>query len=284
MNDRIAVRDGTLDRGDLVLYYRTYGQGAPLLLIHGVACDSDLFEETAGQLAACHMVITYDRRGYSRSSGQPGPHFWQEQAEDAAQLLLKLCAGTPAMVVGCSAGAIIAMHLSVLHPELVKGLILHEPPLIRLLPPEHEAIRAAEKIHAAIEEGKYHRAVNRFILLIGAGDARAPEKQPDTVCREANNVMYFIRREFDDIFFDASLPDVPASIPAVLCAGDSHQGSYLYEIAHQLAARRGWPVVHFPGLHNCAQELPLDFAVGVEGVLSLLIPSGPPLFQFQKKD
>lgn len=264
-----GYREGMLNLSDAALYYREYGAGTPLLMIHGVICDSDFFEDTAHYLAADHRVITYDRRGYSRSSGQAGEDFWEEQARDAAQLLQKLCPDEPAVVVGCSAGAIIAMYLCARHPERIAGLILHEPPLIQLLPDGHEAFALAEKIRTFIHEGKYQRAINRFLLLTGESDGRAPEKRPETAQHEANNMVYFIRNEFEATFFGGSLPRIPASIPVALCTGDAHQENYHYYLAHTYAERCGYPVIHFPGLHNCARDQPLDFAVGVAGMISL---------------
>lgn len=49
------------------LFVRKQGRGPGLLLIHGVACDCDYFTETARCLKQQFTVLTYDRRGYSRS-------------------------------------------------------------------------------------------------------------------------------------------------------------------------------------------------------------------------
>ena len=48
------------------LFCRREGSGPILLLIHGVACDSEFFRETSKLLAETFTVISYDRRGYSR--------------------------------------------------------------------------------------------------------------------------------------------------------------------------------------------------------------------------
>ena len=269
MRNMENYRENVLHLPDASLYYREYGEGSPLLMIHGVICDSAFFEYTAQYLAQKHRVITYDRRGYSRSSGKVGDDFWAEQAQDAISLLEKLCPNEQTIIVGCSAGAIIAMHVAARQPEMVAGLILHEPPLVQLLAPDHEAFAIAEKIKKLVSEGKYQRAINQFLLLTGESDERAPERREEAMQREANNMVYFIRWEFETTFSRGVLPDIPDNIPVAVCAGDAHRENYHYVVAHKYAVRCGYPVIHFPGVHNCARDLPLDFAVGVEGTISL---------------
>jgi pimeloyl-ACP methyl ester carboxylesterase len=69
-------------------------------------------------------VVVYDRRGYGSSS--ESPRDWQAHREDAAALLDKLGA-KPAVVVGYSGGAMIALDLALQRPELVRKLVLLDP-------------------------------------------------------------------------------------------------------------------------------------------------------------
>ena len=109
------------------LFYREQGSGSPILLIHGTAANADIWGETFDALAAHHRVIAYDRRGFSRSVYPPVKDL-HLHGEDAAALLTQVHA-TPATVVGSSSGGIIALDLTVNHPELVSSLVLCEPPL-----------------------------------------------------------------------------------------------------------------------------------------------------------
>ena len=71
------------------LFCRREGSGPTLLLIHGVACDSEFFRETSAILAEHFTVISYDRRGYSRSiatEGETDFSVWAH-AEDAAEII-----------------------------------------------------------------------------------------------------------------------------------------------------------------------------------------------------
>lgn len=60
---------GTENSTDLELYYEDHGTGQPVVLIHGYPLDGSSWEkQTAALLEAGHRVITYDRRGFGRSS------------------------------------------------------------------------------------------------------------------------------------------------------------------------------------------------------------------------
>jgi pimeloyl-ACP methyl ester carboxylesterase len=109
------------------LYVEERGSGPPILLIHGLAADADVWGGSLDELAQDHRVLAYDRRGYTRS-GQVALSDFRRDGEDAAALLRALDAA-PATVVGWSSGGIVALDLAVHHPDLVAGLVLLEPTL-----------------------------------------------------------------------------------------------------------------------------------------------------------
>lgn len=73
------------------LYYEDHGSGSPVVLIHGWPLSGASWEkQTAALLAAGHRVITYDRRGFGRSS-KPGIGYdYDTFAADLEKLLKKL--------------------------------------------------------------------------------------------------------------------------------------------------------------------------------------------------
>jgi pimeloyl-ACP methyl ester carboxylesterase len=111
-----------------VLHAETRGHGPAVLLVAGAGGDAAELAGLAAALADAFTVITYDRRGNSRS---PRPADWvatslAEQADDAA--LLAALGHSPAVVVGTSAGGSIALELALRHPTAVRAAIVHEPP------------------------------------------------------------------------------------------------------------------------------------------------------------
>jgi pimeloyl-ACP methyl ester carboxylesterase len=68
------------------LYYEEYGEGAPILCIHGGGSSALMWAEAFEELARLGRVIAYDRRGCTRSE-RPEPYertSVAEQADDAA--------------------------------------------------------------------------------------------------------------------------------------------------------------------------------------------------------
>src|SRR5512140_2896875 len=109
------------------LHYEARGTGTPLLLIHGAAGFADIWGPCVNDLARHHRVISYDRRGYAESRHPPVADY-HRHGEDAAELLGQLQA-VPAAVVGWSGGGLTALDLVIHHPDLVRTLVLIEPPL-----------------------------------------------------------------------------------------------------------------------------------------------------------
>ena len=125
----ISRRSSTTDsvRSDgFDLYYEEAGEGVPILLIPPAGSTASTWGAAAEQLARIGRVITYDRRGYARSGGEPVRSMSTHTADAAA--LLEYLRSPPAVVVGTSAGAAIAVDLAVRRPDLVRVVVAHEFP------------------------------------------------------------------------------------------------------------------------------------------------------------
>jgi 3-oxoadipate enol-lactonase len=108
------------------LYCEEAGEGDAILLIHPAGATAATWGAVREELARLGRVITYDRRGYARSGGEPVRSTARHTA-DAATLLESLDVA-PAVVVGTSAGAAIAVDLAVRRPDLVGAVVAHEFP------------------------------------------------------------------------------------------------------------------------------------------------------------
>jgi pimeloyl-ACP methyl ester carboxylesterase len=106
------------------LTYRMDGDGPPVLLIHGGLGVLEVWGEVQDALATTHRVISYDRRGHGRSPN--GTSDMRVHARDAAALVDNV-AGEPAIVVGWSGGAAVAMELIRTHSEQIRAAVLIEP-------------------------------------------------------------------------------------------------------------------------------------------------------------
>ncbi|MFF9817222.1 alpha/beta fold hydrolase [Streptomyces sp. NPDC014006] len=102
------------------LAYRDAGSGPPLVLLHGGFLDHRMWHAQILALAARYRVLAPDARGHGASSNATGPF---RQADDVAALLRGLDTG-PAVLIGLSMGAGIAVDTALEHPDLVRALVV----------------------------------------------------------------------------------------------------------------------------------------------------------------
>ena len=117
---------GSTSPGESDLYFEEIGVGVPILLIPPSGATASTWGAAAEELGRIGRVIAYDRRGYARSGGEPVRSMSTHTADAAA--LLEHLRTPPAVVVGTSAGAAIAVDLAVRRPDLVRGVVAHEFP------------------------------------------------------------------------------------------------------------------------------------------------------------
>ena len=116
------------------IYCERRGKGPLLLLITGAMGDAGFYSSAAEILADQFTVVCYDRRCNSRSSGDRTKDMTvAQQARDAAAII-KAMGADKAIVYGSSGGAIIGLELAAAIPKAIDFLIVHEAPVIELLP------------------------------------------------------------------------------------------------------------------------------------------------------
>lgn len=98
---------------DVNLYYNDWGSGKPIVLIHGWPLDADMWSEQAVYLAERgHRVITYDRRGFGRSSQPWNGYEYDTLAADLNAVLEKLDLSGATLVGFSMGGGEVARYLS----------------------------------------------------------------------------------------------------------------------------------------------------------------------------
>ena len=102
--DSNRIRVGKENSTNIELYYEDHGSGSPVVLIHGWPLSGASWEkQTAALLAAGHRVITYDRRGFGRSSQPAVGYNYDTFASDVNTVLTSLNL-TDVCLVGFSMG------------------------------------------------------------------------------------------------------------------------------------------------------------------------------------
>jgi 3-oxoadipate enol-lactonase len=156
-SERVESRSDGCD-----LYYEELGEGVPILLISPAGATASTWGSATEQLGRIGRVVTYDRRGYARSGGEPARSMSTHTADAAA--LLEYLQTLPAVVIGTSAGAAIAIDLAVHHPDLVRVVIAHEFPwrFTRHLPTVSQ-VKALGKIGSLTLRGRQSDAAEALL-------------------------------------------------------------------------------------------------------------------------
>ena len=126
-----------IDVNQTTLHYFECGNGEPLVFVHGGLGDLHTFQPQVQKFATSFRVIAYSRR-FSPPNAPPRETDVNPLSNHVADLraLITQLKAAPAHLVGNSYGAYVALALAVDHPELVRSLVLGEPPVLPLLPPK----------------------------------------------------------------------------------------------------------------------------------------------------
>ena len=107
---------------DIKLYYEVYGEGDPILLLHGGGGSIQNFELQIPELSKHFKVIAVDSRAQGRTSDSDQEITYSLMASDMAALIKNLNLGS-VNILGWSDGGNIGLELAFAHPEMVKKLI-----------------------------------------------------------------------------------------------------------------------------------------------------------------
>src|SRR5687768_7501489 len=99
---------------------------SPVLLLHGVHGTAESWEGLVQALNGAVPAIAFDQRGHGESSWPESGYDVRTMADDAATVAQDL--GFPIDVVGHGFGAAVALVLAAHHPNVVRRLVISEPP------------------------------------------------------------------------------------------------------------------------------------------------------------
>lgn len=210
------------------LYVVEEGEGAPVLFVHGSAADHTTWTMQRAFLKERLRLLLYDRRGTGQSRLPEGREFLTlaEHAADAAWVAETHGRGAPVVGVGSSFGGVVLLELARRRPELLRGLVLIEPPL----PPADDRPPVALEVFAEFErllDTHGGRAAAEHFLRFVLGDA-AWERVPRAFQDRSRALWRAIRR--DCLSLDRYRADYAAlarvELPVLLLGGERSSAMY----------------------------------------------------------
>lgn len=260
------------------LYYEVRGTGPSLLLIPGGNGDAGPYERAATELAALFTVVTYDRRGYSRSPRDRDPDDGERlgvDVDDALRLLDHLGDG-PAVVFGSSSGAIVALDLVCRRPGSIRVLVAHEPPAVTILPDADDLLTVLDDVYRTYRRHGVGPAMEKFNAAVGLDSpfalrsAADPGRLAEMMARMGGNTEFWLEHELRQ--YPRVVPDIEAlravSSRLVLAGGRESRRHFPYRPNTVLAERLHLGLVDFPGGHVGYASHPTEFAARLVEVLA----------------
>ena len=268
---------GMLPVPGATLYYEVRGTGPVLLISQSGEGDANRSTDLVDHLTADYTVVTYDRRGLSRSTlDDPSrPATVPEHAEDVHHLLAALT-DEPALMVGCSFGAVIGLHLALRHPGQLGTLVAFEPVAPWLLPATERAHHEREilDVQQTYRAGGLRAVFPEIARVLGIDPANQDVEpgltpQPLTPQRRANFEV-FVEHDFTAIIRDTLNPtDIAITGTRIVpTAGRTTPRTVFdYRCAQELATLLDTDLVTFPGGHNGNTTHPRAYATQLRNVL-----------------
>ncbi|HMK97420.1 MAG TPA: alpha/beta fold hydrolase [Acidimicrobiales bacterium] len=252
----------SLDVPGARLYYEVRGSGPALMLV-GHPMGASGFAAIAQLLAEDYTVVTYDPRGFARSTiDDAGQDAEPDLLADDVRRVLEAVGEGPAHVFGSSGGAVTGLALVADYPSHVQSLVAHEPPLALLLPDAEEARAGMHDIYNTYRDSGIGAAWQRFSTFTGInmrpqGEEAAP--QPPSAEAATTSERFFGHSLLPIVLYQ---PDFSALAPAqvIVAGGTTSKGQFPWRTAVALAERLGTALVEFPGGHGGFASDAKDFA------------------------
>jgi acetyltransferase/esterase len=281
---------GTLAVPGAVLYHEVRGDGPVLLIIPTGNGDAAPFTAVADVLADTFTVVTYDRRGFSRSViEQPvaDNRRLDVDAQDAGRLIRHVqvtrhLPQAPADVYSSCSGAIVGLAMLAQRPGQIRTMVVHEPPLASVVPDADRWLAFHDALYDIYRRSGPEQARQVFKTFLGMSEstrpptwAELPEPALSTMlARLKVNEVYWFEHEVKT--FPGFVPDLPRlrgyRHRLVLAGGTTSRDHLPYQATQALAQALGVPVLEIPGGHVGHVTHPSELIQALRTVLG--VPTG----------
>jgi len=254
----------TLDAPGAVLTYdvrQSDSSAEPILMLIGSPMGAAGFG-TMSKHFSDRTILTYDPRGSERSTkADPSSQSTPEQhADDLHRIIVEV--GGPVDLFATSGGAVNALALVAKHPEDVRMLVAHEPPLASILPDSDNAKAAVRAISNSYATRGWGAGMAHFIAVVShqgefpddVGQQPAPDPAMFGMPAEDDGTRTDVMLHQNIITCTSYEPDFDAlraaSTRIVLAVGAESDGEMAHRGAEAAAEHLGTTPVTFPSDHG----------------------------------
>jgi N-formylmaleamate deformylase len=253
--------------GIKIHYYRTGGEKPALVLNHGAGDDGLCWTHLVRELEKEYDVILPDARGHGRSASGKGAYGTKQRVADLLGLIQALKLDRP-VIGGHSMGADTCLHLAAEHSELIRGVLLEDPPII--LPGEKlgagdQTINGADIGRMMAKFMRYFKLMPRFVGLRLARKASPtyPEDEIKPWVASKKRLSFDFLNSMASLEMDLSKPfEVfkKITVPVLLFIGDREKMSIVSQESAREAARVNSrvQVVHLEGASHDIRRTRFD--------------------------
>jgi pimeloyl-ACP methyl ester carboxylesterase len=240
--------------------------GPPLVLLHGLSYRWQSWLSVAPALALRWHVYAPDLRGFGRSGHTPGAYRVVDFATDIGTFLREIV-DQPAILVGHSFGAVVAIAVVADTPESVRALVLEEPPLGIFTDQSMRETRVYGAYRAmrdlALERPSLNEAVARLGAVMHGTDAVELRSRAVALLQRDPEVVTFVLDDRAKEELDLADRLRRIACPVLMLQGNEERGSALDDTHATWAASLLGDVtrVSLPEAgHFIHHTAPLDFS------------------------
>jgi non-heme chloroperoxidase len=215
-----SIKVGTESTGDIELHYNDHGAGKPIVLIHGYPLDGNSWErQERALLVRGYRCITYDRRGFGRSSQPTVGYDYDTFASDLKALLDHLALDQEVVLVGFSMGTgEVTRYLGTYGSAGISQAVLIGPIPPYLLQtdddPQGVPRDVFERLKQAVVADRY-AFLDSFLANLYNTDVSIPERLSDSALRASSQVAYGSGPYATYACIDTWLTDFRADLPKI---------------------------------------------------------------------
>lgn len=232
--------------------FDTFGDGPPVILIHGLGLNRQMWQWQVPELSSRFRVITYDLLGHGESDKPSGRYEMPQMVEQIEQLMNELGIGKAA-IVGFSLGGLIARAFALAHPDKVAAMVILNSAHARSAAQRDSIMKRVSQVAAGGPESTIDEALMRwFTEEFGNRNPEVLEKVRAWVLANDRSIYPELYRLLaqGDIGLELSIKDI--GCPVLVVTGEDDHGNS-QAMAEQMAGLMpNAAVAILPGLRHMA--------------------------------